>query len=771
MTSNALATLKIEYLRGSVTPFALTFGKNKRLTIVYGKNGSGKTTICDAFEFLAKGRVGSLEDRGLGSRTEKYWPSLGRTAAAIVVTLEAADGNCTARVRNGSVVASPDSQRPHVEVLRRNQILRLLEAQPAKRYAEIKRFIDITGVEASEETLRKLIEDLNSNRNTAVAVVEANQKTIEQFWEAAGKPGDAPFTWAETEAKKDTSALKEIVGALGELRAAYDRIAGTAQRKRDGESALHVLKAAQAAAAERLANALAGSVTGDEELLEILEGAQRYLHEHPRPGVCPLCESAERVASLRENVDRRLQQFESLRSARLEKSQKDHEVVQAESSLKSIDSEMTRTGDMFQRIVDARPWGPEVTLPKHPFPKDAAEFAAWVADTAELPSAWIVLEGSRQEHRKFVDALVKALETYNNNVAEQRELDLLLPRLRRTHEILLGERQKYTDGVLIRIAAEVGRMYEAVHPGEGLEKISLQLEAGKRASLEIGASFAGETKTPPQAYFSQSHLDTLGLCVFLALSGMENPDQTILVLDDVLASVDEPHVERIVEMLHAEALKFRHCIITTHYRPWKQKLQWGWLRNGQCHFVELLQWTLLNGMQHVGSVPEMERLRPLLAAVPPDPQLICAKAGVILEAALNFLTELYECKLPRRRGSLYTLGDLLSAIDKKLRQALTVDVHAGIDDQGKILYRTVALAPMIDELTRIAQARNVFGAHFSELSFDLLEDDGVAFGFEVLKLIDSVVDPDNGWPRKERQGSYWANANETRRLHPLKRPE
>jgi AAA15 family ATPase/GTPase len=66
MSSSALQKLTISHLRGSVVPFALSFEKGKKLTIVYGENATGKTTICDAFEFLAHGRVGSLENRGLG---------------------------------------------------------------------------------------------------------------------------------------------------------------------------------------------------------------------------------------------------------------------------------------------------------------------------------------------------------------------------------------------------------------------------------------------------------------------------------------------------------------------------------------------------------------------------------------------------------------------------------------------------------------------------------------------------------------------------------
>jgi hypothetical protein len=59
------------------------------------------------------------------------------------------------------------------------------------------------------------------------------------------------------------------------------------------------------------------------------------------------------------------------------------------------------------------------------------------------------------------------------------------------------------------------------------------------------------------------------------------------------------------------------------------ELRWGWLKNGQCQFVELSKWTNAQGMTLIRSVPDVERLRLLLAETPPDAQLVCAKAGVI----------------------------------------------------------------------------------------------------------------------------------------------
>jgi hypothetical protein len=259
------------------------------------------------------------------------------------------------------------------------------------------------------------------------------------------------------------------------------------------------------------------------------------------------------------------------------------------------------------------------------------------------------------------------------------------------------------------------------------------------------------------------------LCVFVALALREVPSETVLIIDDVLASVDEPHVSRIIEMLYVEALRFRHCIMTTHYRPWKEKFRWGMLKSGDCQFVELGSWSLAGGLTQYSTLPPVDSLRALLGAKPPDPQLVCAKAGVILEGILDFLTVRYGCLTPRRVVPQYTLGELLDAFDKKLKAALRVDV-LGKDANGDPQYETKALGPYLSELKRIAQVRNVVGCHFNEISFLLLDADSIAFGQQVLELAEAIVDPVAGWPKSDKSGSYWATKGETRRLHPLKRP-
>jgi recombinational DNA repair ATPase RecF len=612
MSATALTKLTIEHLRGSVVPFSLPFETGKKLSVIYGENATGKSTICDAFEFLGKGKVGSLENRGLG-KTNKYWQSVGKKPSDVSVTLETVSDDkksvvtCRATIGKADVIITPEALRPRVEVLRRKQILELIEAKPGERYATISRFIDVSPIEASEASLRQLVSDLTSSREIAVARVQENLDALMQFWAAAGKPDKDHLTWAEAESKRDPGASADELTALDALQKAFHRLTDYPSQLKLLEQGVNNSTEATKAAATKVEEC-AQTISADAgESMGILEAASGYFHKHPTPAECPLCESAEKATGLAERTKKRLELFSSLQGALRNKKTADAESLRAATQLETLKTNFKKHAQEFERARGAFEWSRDIQLPSRQVPEDISALSDWLTECAHLPGSWKKVEAARQDRKQFLTALKTSLKTYQDNVKAQKELDVLLPKLSKALEVVVDERRKFTDEVLSKIAAEVGRIYEIVHPGEGLNKISLELDPNRRASLDIGAEFCGQTGAPPQAYFSDSHLDTLGLCVFLALAALDGPENTILVLDDVLASVDEPHVERLIEMLYTEAVKFRHCAITTHYRPWKQKLRWGWLKNGQCQFIELTKWTDKNGLTLIRSVPDAER--------------------------------------------------------------------------------------------------------------------------------------------------------------------
>jgi hypothetical protein len=106
-------------------------------------------------------------------------------------------------------------------------------------------------------------------------------------------------------------------------------------------------------------------------------------------------------------------------------------------------------------------------------------------------------------------------------------------------------------------------------------------------------------------------------------------------------------------------------------------------------------------------------------------------------------------------------------VNGKLLAALKVEAR---DPKGGAPTATTELKPIIEQISDIAQTRNVMGAHFNTLSFDLYPQDGFKFAKLVAELADALICSDYGWPTKDKSGSYWNNGGDTRRLHPLKKP-
>ena len=772
MTSPApLKSLTLTAFRGSAKTFKLPFEKSKKLTLIYGENGTGKTTICDAFEFLAFERIGSLENRGMGKGLEKYWPTAGKTAADLSVVLETTAANCTGVIADKKVSVSPSSARPRIEILRHQQILNLIQAQAAERYEAIKRFIDIEAFERSEEALRQLGKSLLADKRDAKTEEDENLAALQGFYEAAGNPaGLNPVTWAKQKLAQPTTGLDADIAAISKLRSAYEALRPYPANLTTKQEAVASAKANADAADQAQLSAIGAAGDGADNTLDLLTAGDAYLAAHPDTGVCPLCESEENAEGLHAAIKSRLEQLETLRLATAEWRKQHSALKDAEKALQQTTDDLVKAIDTFGAAQSGHSWTSQVAiLPTTP-PSDAAALITWLAANDAAVAKWAVIEAGWRDESKFLGQLKAASDRYDANSAKVLELATLIPKVDDALSQCVDERQKFTDTIISEIAQDVGKLYELVHPGEGLDTIALELDPNRRASIKLKADFAGQD-VPPQAYFSQSHLDTLGLCVFLALAARDRADETVLILDDVLGSVDEPHVERVIGMIYEVSKSFRHTIVTTHYRPWREKYRWGWLKPGQaCQFVELTGWGIDDGIRLISSLPEIDRLKNLLDESPVDPQAICSKAGVILEAALDYLTQKYECRVPRRQSGAYTLGEFLLAIDGKLRDALKVELRDGLADANAAPHDTIPLKPILDELQRIAQARNAIGAHFKAISFELLDTDAIGFAKHVVQLVDALTHPEHGWPSSDKSGSYWRNSGDSRRLHPLKKP-
>jgi len=91
--------------------------------------------------------------------------------------------------------------------------------------------------------------------------------------------------------------------------------------------------------------------------------------------------------------------------------------------------------------------------------------------------------------------------------------------------------------------------------------------------VKLLVDFYGRGMYPPHALHSEGHQDSMGICLYLALSEYINKGLVgATVLDDVVMSVDANHRKSLCRVLNKE-FKDHQFIITTHDRSWAQQFK------------------------------------------------------------------------------------------------------------------------------------------------------------------------------------------------------
>ena len=114
-------------------------------------------------------------------------------------------------------------------------------------------------------------------------------------------------------------------------------------------------------------------------------------------------------------------------------------------------------------------------------------------------------------------------------------------------------------------------LYKIIHESDENEFISVF--SRKASSLELQVKFKDGEMYPPNAVHSEGHQDSMGICLFFALSEkISNNKLNLVLLDDVVMSIDIDHRKNFCKLLKDE-FPHKQFIITTHDYIWRKELE------------------------------------------------------------------------------------------------------------------------------------------------------------------------------------------------------
>lgn len=769
--------LDLQGFRGVRQSVGLLFeGKS---VLLFGENGTGKSSFVDALEKLLAGRVSTLDGRAQALSSERHGPHIRNGGHPLLIAMSFDDPDSTvfdlqSHEENLSTVLRDylKGARENLYILRRRQVLDFIDSQPRERYDLLRPFLPLGGIEAMEEALRQARDRADSEAGSAIQEVSRLTQDLHRLF-GSGMLSQEP---AEAEVIRAVGGELAAVGqpqitAIAQLVASIARL--TDALAPFGDLSRHSRLANGIQAMEELGEAIPPTLTmtllttldtlHKREAREarifyegVLEQGSRWISEELRD-TCPLCEqpieaerivarTRERLTAMREILDLRQEARRALESAR--------------QAIWSAIEATERAGARVRVLAEEERAG-------------ALEAIAAVRDVLEAVGeelrsdhATLNIEALRNHSVRVApesplmegltrcrDVLRTRLSSLPSPQAAQKLLSLR-ERLERLSQIWpevcraqasakeAAERQRaartiYEDAQSARkeevqslfdeLSREINDLYVRLHPEESHGGVRLEVREAVQGSVNLRADFYDRQSEDPRAYYSDAHLDTLGLSIFLTLRRWyrkQRPGFDLMVLDDVLTSVDTAHSVRLSEILLSEFRDYQ-VLLTTHDRIWFEHLRDIQARCGVAQaFVNKVihKWTIDEGPDLREPEDEREAIDRLIADG--SAEEIAVMGGRLLEHILQEMRYALRLSVQAKRSEQYEIGELWPAF------------YTAIRKDYPTLYEQTRKA--LDALDVRWPVRNWIGAHWNTWARNVSRNTAVEFAGAVRDLFDRV---------------------------------
>ncbi len=692
--------------------------------VLYGDSGSGKSSVVEAVEYALTGKVSSLENRGQRVTFARHGTHVTMDRAETNAEVVLGDGNEDHII---SVPGGRISQSVEIDaflrgcatgtfILRRDKLLSFIESVDRDRYAALRPFLGVDQFESFEQMLKQAKElaerrHLNDEERLKIAKTEflrhlqieglaeiGEQRILKELGELLGivRNGGVP---SYQEIRGGLDAVKERLKQFGDT-SIHSKLGESRSRLQDYllslPGGLHMDDVSRR---DKKVEKLEAHVIGKfyEEVL--LKGKQ-WIQESDAD-TCPLCEKPiENRDGLLKRIQERLDEHAELVSARsdlkkaiaslrarLEACLKTHEKASASwigAGFEQRDWPFTSTETLIRSMRTALGEGDRVS-DRLAFEQGVASFKSQDIDNASTAAEEAIRTGEsalprREDVQRLLDIQAKC-EVFFGQYPELlkqgkklAELSASSEFISRLHECAVDARKKACREVFKEIGDSVDYIYQKFHPGEGLGDFTLEVREVGTGSAVLKGGFPHRQSEDPRGLYSEAHLDTLGLAVFLALRKREeklNPALSVVVLDDILTSVDGPHRERIANFLLSEFVKDHQMIITTHSRPWFEWIVQMQSNHGcRDKFVNkrILHWTLKDGPNVADWEADYDFLQRHKLAM--GHEYVAPIAGRLLENMLQELRYSLRLAVEARRDGRYTIGDLWPGFTSTCRKKL-----------------------------------------------------------------------------------------------------
>lgn len=763
-----LKQLEVSNCRGIRDGPNLTIGLGGLL--LCGDNGTGKSSYIDAIEKLLTGKCSSID--GIQGISWKLHGSHLRHQDSLKIKLTITDEGKEYFVDYFQEPQSPpnnlkrflESAKAYPFILRRKTLLDFVDGRPQERYAAIEGFLKLTEFSQFEERLKDLqnycqgkIADAEERRTENTRSLRSRLKIPPQSpvdVEVCIQKANQLLSAVGIPPLETLSDIPDRSGKLEENISPLNRDENIQKWANLQTNLNEIHKYEAVTEAGRLYFGCRQDLLRKEKslkghfYLEVLEKGLEWIREDALDR-CPLCnntiditetsryiqqrleENAEIIA-FRGNQDRRRANFVTLINSNLKSLKK----IQTQ-SIELLEPDKLEKLDLLIQLHNRISQGHQQPADPVTILNDISELNEqypdeFLQELAEIIKAKCsgLLENERYQKLFDTKTTLSVLALHMRRIErcdlELRQLSTSLTQMQLLVNCSVQARKEAVQKLMNAITHIADGYYQKIHPDETIGKPRLIITDRGTGSLQLISTFY-ERDEDPRGRYSEGHLDTLGLCLFLAICRAHHqqfPDFSLLILDDVLHSVDGNHRNKTADLIFQE-FRDHQIIITTHDRMWFETLKKRARSDGGGKaFTEyqIAYWTLEDGPVFGDHLSDYDWLVSAqgLKAQPADR---VAKAGRLLEEILQNLCDSLWVSVPFRIRGDYTIDPLWSSFYKKAK------THKGFFDLAK---------PSLDWIEKLRTQRNWVGAHFNEWAKALTRAESEEFVQSVIGFRDLV---------------------------------
>lgn len=708
-----LLDLTIRHLRGIRD---LSISTNGRSHLIVGDNGTGKSAILDALDFLLTGDIYRLTGRrGASMREHGAHVAADRKACVVVGSFDIPG------IRGGPVtlrrsMASPSSlsitnatqeaiepflqaanRRQHI--LTRDELLAFIKSAPNDRASAVQSLLKLERLEvlrksltSATNTAEKLFKQRQQDRKgaegalcslldlkqwdeaSAIRAVNSHRATLSAtaISELGLATDDVPEIGEEPIAETDAERPTDIKAAVQEV--------GTllSDDKIDRLDALDKVTLTSLNALQTLPGGIRDAKLLDLVTLglDVLDGAAQ----------CPLCDKAWDPKELSEHL--------------ASKKQSGHTAAPLWQKLSQSTQELTRwlgrQIDIVQSIVDAGAVTEDGTDPAVLLPyqaqlevlsralleplsdyRDMREAEKPLSSQLHALDARANLRILYKEHQAAAkpdpkrvarDLLARTEERFKV-LCEARSAEAVAlttaSRLRSARDAFIEGRDKVLASKYDEVKDRFVELYKRLH-SEDEHAFDAELNPTE-TGLDILVDFYGKRRAAPFALHSEGHQDCMGLCLFLALSEhTEGITLGFCMLDDVVMSVDANHRQHVAELL-SDLKRKRQFIITTHDQVWARRLLYSGCVESK-NVTRFASWSLQGNILRSGATDFPSRASEQLDNGDVPGAAHTLRVG--LEEFFQVAADALGACVPFSISGQYDYGSLSSACSSRLRELI-----------------------------------------------------------------------------------------------------